>query len=330
MRRVHRLFFPMLLLAGAAYAQSTEATTQPGADRPADPPVTETSPETSPAPGTEESSPLHITLTPRAEHTFEADLDKADASGSVTRVGGEMFMLYTLNARTQLTLSVDGDYSWYAFSGSDPAVLGGASLKDLLDDAVKIDILPGFRYGIDEHWTFIGGFIAEFAGEPNVDIGRAATFGGYAGARYAFSDKFALTLGGGIKSRLEDNPQFLPFIGLEWKISDRFRLASKGPGINLAVAVTDTVAVTAGIAYDSRDYRLDDDHALFPEGVARDTRVPVRFGVEWAPSERFSIEGYTGVVVWQEYEFLDRDGIKQLEDNTDPALFVGVNCSIKF
>lgn len=322
MRRAVCLLVPVILLTGPTNAQST----QPPAPQPADAGAGEAPPATA----TKAESPLKITLTPRAEYTFEADLDDADASGSITRVGGELFMLYALNPRTQLTLSVDGDYSWYDFSGSDPSVLGGASLKDLLDDAVKIDVLPGLRYGIDEHWTFIGGFIAEFAGEPDVDVGRAATFGGYAGARYAFSDRFALTLGGGLKSRLEDNPQFLPFIGLEWKISDRFRLASKGPGINLAVAVTDTVAVTAGVAYDSRDYRLDDDHPLFPEGVARDTRVPVRFGVEWAPSERFSLEGYTGVVVWQEYEFLDRDGIKRLEDNTDPAPFIGMNCSIKF
>lgn len=323
MRLVLALLVPSLLLTPTAAAQSGE--TPPPADAPAS-----SAEPTAAATESSSASHLHITLTPRAEYTFESDLDDADASGSVTRVGGEMFMLYSLNQRTQLTLGVDGDYSWYDFSGSDPAVLGGGSLKDLLDDAVKIDILPGIRYGIDDHWTFIGGFIAEFAGEPNVDIGRAATFGGFAGARYAFSDNFALTLGAGIKTRLEDNVQVLPFIGLEWKINERFRIASKGPGINLAVAVSDTVAVTAGVAYDSRDYRLDDDHRYFPEGVARDTRVPIRVGVEWAPSKRLSVEGYTGVVVWQEYEFLDRDGIKQLDDNTDPAPFIGVNCSIKF
>jgi opacity protein-like surface antigen len=287
-------------------------------------------PAPAPAPEPKPDNGLRVTITPRAEHTFEADLDNADASASVTRAGAEFFFLYPLNPRVQLTLSVDGDYSWYSFDGNDPAVFAGRSFDDLLDDAVKLDILPGLRYGLDEKWTLIGGAIVEFAGAPDVDVGDAATFGGFGGARYAFTDRFALTLGAGVKSRLEDNVQVLPFIGLEWKISERFRLASKGPGINLAAAVSDTVAVTAGVAYDSRDYRLEDDNAFFPEGVARDTRVPIRVGVEWAPSKQFSIEAYTGAVVWQEYEFLDRDGQEQIEDNTDIAPFIGVNCSIKF
>jgi hypothetical protein len=331
MRRALSLLLPVLTLSTAASAQPAQpAATAEAAPPAAAQPSAGAAAEPAATPPAKPDSGLRITITPRAEYTFEADLDDADASAAVTRAGAEFFMLYPLNDRTQLTLSVDGDYSWYKFNGQDPAVFAGRSFSDLLDDAVKIDILPGIRYGIDEHWTVIGGAIIEFAGAPDVDVGDAATFGGFGGARYAFNDRFALTLGGGIKSRLEDDPQFLPFIGLEWKISERFRLASKGPGINLAVAVSDQVAVTAGFAYDSRDYRLADDNAFYPSGVARDTRFPIRVGVEWAPSKKFSIEGYTGVVVWQEYEFLDQHGQKQIEDNTDMAPFIGVNCSFKF
>lgn len=281
------------------------------------------------APGRPDSG-IRISITPRVEHTFEADLDDADASGQVTRAGADFNLLYPVSERFQLTLGVEGDYSWYKFDGSDPAIFAGRSFDDLLDQAVKIDILPGFRYGIDQRWTVIAGAIIEFAGEPGADVGDSATFGGFGGARYAFSEKFALTLGAGIKSRLEDNVQVLPFIGLEWKIGERFRLASRGPGVNLAFLATRDIAATLGVAYESRDYRLEDDHAFYPEGVARDTRVPIRVGLEWAPSKQFSVEAYTGAVVWQEYEFLDRNGDSQLEDNTDIAPFIGLNCSIKF
>jgi opacity protein-like surface antigen len=282
------------------------------------------------APAARSGPPMRITLTPRVNHTFESDFDDADGESSVTRGGADLNILYPMSERLQLTLGLDGEYSWYRFAGRDPDVLGGRDLDGLLDDAVKIDILPGFRYGINDRWTVIAGAIVEFAGEPDADVGDSATYGGFGGARYAFSDNFALTLGAGVKSRLEDNVQVLPFIGLEWKINEQFRLTSRGPGLNLAAKVSETVAATIGFQYESRDYRLDDDHEFFGEGVARDTRFPIRVGVEWAPSKLISVEAFTGVVVWQEFEFLDRDGQKQFETNSDPAPFVGINCSIKF
>lgn len=330
MPRVASLVLSSLLVSSWAAAQQRAPAESPAATPQSPPPAPAATESPEAQRRSEGGNPFRLTLTPRVEHTFEGDLDDADATASVTRAGASIGLLHPVSERLQLTLNLDGEYSWYSFDGSDPAVFSGGDLDDLLDDAVKINILPGFRYGINERWSAIGGAIVEFAGEPDADVGDSATFGGFGGARYAFSEKFALTVGAGVKSRLEDNAQVIPFIGLEWKISERFRLTSRGPGLNLAAKVSDTVAATIGFAYESRDYRLDDDHRYLPEGVARDTRFPIRVGIEWAPSNNISVDLYTGVVVWQEYEFLDRDGQERFETNTDPAPFVGVNVSFKF
>lgn len=270
---------------------------------------------------------LRFELSPRAEYAFESDLDDQDAEAAVGRAGLGSRLSYQATDRLTLILRLEVEASWYRFSGMRE---GGGDADDLLEDAYTAGITPVVAYGIDDKWSVMGGALIEFGGEADADVGDSGTYGAFGMVRYAFSDRFALSLGLGGKSRLEDDARVIPLLGVEWKITDRVTLSSEGPGLRLTASINDQWAVWVSGAWESREYRLEDDHAVFADGVARDERVPVRAGATWSPSGRVSVDAFVGVVLYQNYEFLDRDGNEVLEDNTDPAPMIGLNARFSF
>ena len=280
-------------------------------------------------PAKEESAApqLRFTLSPRGEYAFESDLDDQDAEAAVGRAGLGSGLSYQATDRLTLILRLEVEASWYRFSGMRE---GGGDAEDLLEDAYSVGISPVVSYGIDDKWSVIGGVLIDFSGEADADVGDSGTYGGFGMVRYAFSDRLALSVGLGGKSRLEDDARVIPLLGVEWKITDRVTLSSEGPGLRLTASINDQWSAWVSGAWESREYRLEDDHAVFADGVARDERVPVRAGATWSPSRRVSVDAFVGVVLYQKYEFLDRDGNEALEDNTDPAPMIGLSAQFSF
>lgn len=270
--------------------------------------------------------PLTVSLTPRGEYTFESDLKDTPGSVSIARAGMGLSLTAPLNEKFRLLLNGDVEASWYDFKDSINITPG---VNDPADDLYRVQLSPGFSYAIDDRWALLAAGIFEFAGEGGVDISDGMTYGGYLGARYKFNDNFALTFGGGAKTRLEENADFIPLIGFEWTIKQKLRLASDGLGLKLTADVAEQWAVSIGARYEQREYRLDDD-APVSEGILRDKRVPVRAGIEWSPSKTVSVELAGGLVAWQEYRFDDSEGAEIREVNTDPAGFVALQARIRF
>ena len=49
---------------------------------------------------------------------------------------------------------------------------------------------------VSERWSWFVGGILNFSGEPDADVSDSATYGGFGGARYKFSDKLAVLVVG--------------------------------------------------------------------------------------------------------------------------------------
>ncbi len=273
------------------------------------------------APGT-----FNFSARPRGEYIFSADLKDLGGQVSVARAGLDLDMSYQLNDSLGLSLGIEPEVSWYNFSGSSQLIAGQ---DEPFNDLYRVDITPAFRYGLDEQWTIIGGGLVEFAGEAEADVGESATFGGFIGARYSFSDRFATTFGLLGKSRLEDDAIVLPLIGIEWGITDKLLLSSRGTGLRLDNRINDAWSVWLSGAYESREYRLEDG-GLLPEGVVRDRRVPIKVGVDWRPCPSVVLGFEGGVMAWQEFKIDDRNGEDVSEDNTKAAPFIGLNMTIVF
>ncbi len=270
---------------------------------------------------------LVIDVRPRFEHAFKSSLDDSPTDVSVTRTGLIADVAFPVNERLRLSLNTDFEASWYEFD-SDAGV---GLFADPFNDVYRIRVAPGFFYAINQQWGVLGGGIVELAGESDADVGDAATYGGYIGARYAFSEDFAMTGGFQAKTRIEDNALFLPILGFEWRVTPRVTLATSGPGVGLRLnaMLNEEWSFSIGASWEPRDYRLGDESPI-PDGVARDERVPVIAGFTWKPKPTISLNLYGGAIVWQQLTLDDSDGDELAEDNTDPTGFFGFTASFRF
>jgi len=126
----------------------------------------------------------------------------------------------------------------------------------------------------------------------------------------------------------EGSPLVIPIPGFDWKISERYRLATQGPGLGFITTLSPATKLTVLSRWEYRQYRLDDDPPV-PGGKYYDQRFPV--GMEL--TRRFfhvlevALEG--GCYVYQQMMIRDKDDNKVITVVGDQALYVGLRMSLR-
>lgn len=270
--------------------------------------------------------PWTVSISGGGSYTFAADIDDSDGDVRIARAMFGVGVGIPVGERSRLSFSIEEEASWYLFDNATGLVPGSTDPFEL---GLSTDFSVRFFAPIDEDWSWFVGGNVNVSGEPDVDVGDAVTFGGLAGARYRVNERLALSFGVAGRSRLEDSALFIPLLGVEWKVSDRVTLSTEGTGLRVAAKLDEAFTVALSGGWESREYRLRDDGPL-PDGVARDARVPIAVSLDYAPSRTFRLSVFAGAVVWQEFQFDDRDGDEISETNTDPAPFVGISGTFSF
>lgn len=322
--RVHLSAMLPVLLPAVWSASSAVAQNQTPANTPAGTPPENHTIELAPQKPSER--PITFQLRGGGEYTFASDIDNTPGDVSIARANFGFGVGIPIGERSRFLLDLDEEVSWYFFESASGLVPG---TTDPFELALSTQFQPMFSSQVDDHWSWFVGGIVNFSGEADADIGDSATYGGFGGARYKFSDTFSLSFGLGAKSRLEDSALVIPLLGVEWKVSDRVTVSSEGTRVKITAQMNKQLAVTLSGGWELREYRLDDDNTL-PDGVARDRRVPIGLSLDWKPSDNIQLSFGGGVVVWQEFRFDDRNGNRISETNTDPAAFVGISGKINF
>lgn len=270
--------------------------------------------------------PLSFSITPKGEYTFESSLRRSDAKVSIARAGVDMDLGWQANERLRLTFGIEGEASWYDFKNTASLLPGGL---DPINDAYLVRFTPGLRLGIDKTWSVLAGGIIEFAGERDVSLGDAATYGGFGGVGIRVSDTLFVTAGVIVKSRLEDDALIAPLLGVRWQINDRLSLENEQLGLRFSAKINEQLTASIFGRYEIRDYRLSDDGSI-PEGVLEDQRVPLGAALKWSPSRNINVSLNAGAIVWQRFEFKDANGDDVANDRTRPAAFIGISAEISF
>lgn len=260
------------------------------------------------------------------QHAFTSDLDDG-GDVSVTRAGADISFAGPIGDKLRLSLSLDGEGSWYEFGGSTNLI---PSDDDPWDDLYEVGAGLTGIYAIDDDWSIFGGAFVRSGFEPGADLGESIYGGGLLGVGFKINEDLSIRIGGGISTQLEDDVRFIPAIGFDWTISKALSLRTDGFGLRLDAKLNDEFTVYLVGRYESRQYRLDEDRGTLDNGVARDERLPISVGVVWSPNSKMSLSFEGGVVAYQQYEVLNANGVERGDDETDPAVFVGGRFEFRF
>jgi len=269
-------------------------------------------------------------LTLGGQHTFASEFKDAPGEVGVSRGSAELALSFPLRGSWRLGVGMDTEISSYDFTDATGFVAG---TDEPWDETAQFSLSATASTRIGERWgAFFGGGVDSSA-QFGADFADSITGGVFAGGSYAFSDRFTLGFGAGVRTRLEDNALVLPVISIDYRFADRWRLGSRQAlnsfGLELSYEVTDAVTLGVDVAYEGRAYRLDDEGPV-PEGVGRDWRLPAAFSVGWKVMPQVTLAGRAGVAFFQEYTLDDEDGDEINEIEADPAAFAGATLTFDF
>lgn len=260
------------------------------------------------------------------QHAFTSDLDDG-GDVSVTRTGADVSFGGPVGDKLRLSLSLDGEGSWYDFGGDTDLIPGQ---DDPWDDLYEVGVGLTGIYAVDEDWSIFGGAFVRSGFEPGADLGESIYGGGILGVGFKVTEDLSIRIGAGVSTQLEDDVRFVPALGMDWVISKQLTLRTDGLGLRLDAKLSDEFTVYLGGKYQSRQFRLEEDRGALDNGVVRDQRVPIGVGFIWTPSSSIVLSFEGGVVAYQKYEVLNANGVERGEDETDPAAFIGGRIEFRF
>ena len=219
---------------------------------------------------------------------------------------------------------VDAEYAAYTFNQRDDTIFGKSGF---MHDAVALRLGLMIMAPIDAKWGWQAGGMMSVAGESHADLWEAFNGGAVGGVSYIASPdlKWSLSLVG---FGFEGSFLAIPIPGFDWKISERYRLATQGPGLNFITTLSPTTKLIVLSRWEYRQYRLDDDPPV-PGGKYYDQRIPV--GIEL--TRRFfrvlevALEG--GVYAYQQMMIRDTDDNKVVTVVGDQSAYVGLRMSLQ-
>lgn len=268
-------------------------------------------------------------------HTFRASVAGTAGSMNSTFLTGRVAPVIKVTPRLYLSVPLDGSISFYDFRG-DPGLLPTGSTGRIPWDQVRTFALGlQARYRIDEHWVLLGEANVASAGARGSDFEDTISVGGTFGAQYRFGPELNLGLLLTVQSRLARSLFVFPVPTAEWTLpfdQGRWRLVAGGlrigpgrtAGLGLAYSPVPQVSLHTALVLVGlgREFRLPRDSPI-PNGVGRDSALPLLAGVDWKPTRLLHFTLWGGVSVQRSLATLDASGIIVQERDVDPAGILG-------
>jgi len=265
-------------------------------------------------------------------HTFPADVSGTSGSMNSTFLTGRIAPVIKVNSKLYLSVPLDGSISFYDFRG-DPGLL---PTGDVPWDQVRTYALGlQARYRIDDRWVLLGEVNVASAGARGSAFDDTISVGGTFGAQYRFSPELNLGVLLTVQTRLARSLFILPVPTAEWILpfdQGRWRLVAGGlrigpgrtAGLGLAYSPVPQLSLHAALVVVGlgREFRLPNDSPV-PNGVGRDSALPLLAGIDWKPTRLLHFTLWGGVSVQRSLAVLDGDGNIVRERDLNPAPILG-------
>jgi hypothetical protein len=258
-----------------------------------------------------------------------ADLDGGGdfrAAGLILRAGATR----PFGNGHQAGLTFSYDFTDYRFSS--PAAIGGLAPWD---DVHRVGLSTPFVIRGTGGWGFLVTPSLDYLMEEGASSSDALSYGAVLAASRRFDADLQLGLGFGIFDQLEEVKVF-PFIVVDWKLGERWRLANPlpagptgGGGLELNYRFDAGWTLGGGAAYRSVRFRLSEDGS-FANGIG-ETRSVAAFlhaARDLGPNSRLGL--YAGALFAGELRVESASGDELARQDFDPAPFFGAALTLRY
>lgn len=260
---------------------------------------------------------------------FDAGLDRG-GSTDVTALLASGDVLHQWTPSLAAGVSLRYGYQRWSFDGDLPA-FGTAPWDDVHRPSVAFPLtvlaLP------DVTLAFVPTLAWSY--EQGAGTGDSLVAGALVSATRRFADDLRLGLGVGVFDDLEKTRAF-PFVVVDWRIDDRWRVGNPfragpagGAGLEIAYAASDAWEVGVGGTWRSERFRLDDDGPA-PGGIGEARAVPLFVRATWQASRDVRLDVTAGAALGGKLTLMDPQGRDLVEEDVDPAPFLGITLRTRF
>ncbi|WP_233494823.1 hypothetical protein [Ruegeria sp. A3M17] len=173
--------------------------------------------------------------------------------------------------------------------------------------------------------------------QSGIDASDGRTYGVFAGLAWEVSSRLTIGPAFGVFSQLEEEGvDFFPALLVDWDINDRWNLntgsgigATRGPGLTLSYAMTDTINLSLAARSERIRFRLDDQD-LAPDGVGEDKSIPVVLALDYSPNPGVSLNVFAGAEFDGRLTLDDENGNEISRQSYDTAPLVGFAFRFRF
>lgn len=238
---------------------------------------------------------------------------------SIQKVRTDLSYIMPIGETTSMIFSLSASKTEYDFEEKMP-----------WEEVNQADATFILNHGLGGKWSFMGLGFASSAYSTEADFEDGFAWGAAVGGKYQKSETFSFVVGLAYLTRLEDSALMIPFVGIEWQITDRLLLEGM-MGLNLKYDLRgDGNSVLGfGLDYSMEGFRLEKDavdasqRAVRPEGFGCFLSYTQRFG------ENLSIILKIKGIGEQDYKIIE-DGHKISSFKTESSLFYGAGLNITF
>ncbi|MGB8435381.1 MAG: hypothetical protein WCE38_14070 [Burkholderiales bacterium] len=281
----------------------------------------------SPAQAQESRWQPFISVTPVYEG--KADLDNGGdfSQWSMLLRGG---VAGDLGGGNRAGVTLNYDYSNYSFS--NPAGFGGVAPWGIVQ---RYGVAVPLSFALRDGWSL--GVIpsVDWFKENGASTSDSLAWGGIVSATKRFADGNLIGLGVGVYDRIE-KVSALPFLIVDWRFSDRWRLINPlaagptGPaGLELDYRLNSDWELGVGAAFRSSRFRLSKTGPV-PDGVGVDRGMPVFLRATRGLGAQSQLHLYAGVVAAGELRVENSSGYLLQKTDYDPAPFVAATFVARF
>jgi len=246
-----------------------------------------------------------VTVTP--VYQGKGDLDGGghySAGSAIVRAG----VSSDLGRGNRAGVTLNYDYTDYSFS--DPVHFGGVAPWNIVQ---RLGVSGLLSFGLRDGWGVGLAPSLDWFRENGAEADKAFTWGGIVSATKRFDDGNRLGFGMGVFEGIEKTSIF-PFLLVDWRINDRWRLVNPLPagptgpaGLEIEYRLDGGWNVGLGAAWRIIRFRLNKDGAV-PNGIGEERGVPLFLRATRALGELKSLNLYAGLVTSGQLRVEDSSG----------------------